>query len=341
MVALGDAVPKFSPKSLLLTIDTEADNPEWGRAGAANTSHVNLKALPRFFQTVKELGIRPTFFVTHSVLEEKDFASRIDPFLQVGAEIGAHLHVEETPPFGPWDAKAEGSPLPLSDEILEEKFFALHNAITENFGSPLSFRSGRWILDGRLVKLLEKYHYRVDSSVTPGISWRLLGRPDYLTCPLGAYRLKGGGAPLDVDSSLWEVPVTIWQPHRFNSFPGGLLLGQFLSMPLHSRTSLTASILRTLRPRAITPLWLRPAFVSSEDMREAALGASAHSDYAHIMLHSSELFPGTSPYASTSGEVDRVFHRLEKICRDLLERGYQPRTLGDYASRLFTSPVTL
>ena len=50
-----------------------------------------------------------------------------------------------------------------------------------------------------------------------------------------------------------------------------------------------------------------------------------------MMLHSSELMPGGSPYNRTPGAVDDLFRRLETTFTHLASRGVEGMTLTDFA----------
>jgi hypothetical protein len=78
-------------------------------------------------------------------------------------------------------------------------------------------------------------------------------------------------------------------------------------------------------------LWFYPAFQSAEEVILAArVAVERGADVLNMMLHSSELMPGGSPYIRTKEEVraflGRTEQALETVCG---ETGAVPRTLQE------------
>ena len=89
-------------------------------------------------------------------------------------------------------------------------------------------------------------------------------------------------------------------------------------------------MLRGLRPKA--PEWLRPAFKTLEEMKATALRLEQEgAEYLHVMCHSNELWPGTSPYCAGADDLEAIHSRLQGLFEWALGRGYRPVTLGRYA----------
>jgi hypothetical protein len=324
---------------LLFTVDTEPDDPQWRGLGRGGWTHENLRGLPRLAASCRSMGVLPTFFLSHSVAVRPEAAQALLPLLRAGGcEVGAHLHPGDTPPFdgGGGDGEGGGSGrdhadniLRVPDGLLEEKFSALHREVEARFGRPAAYRSAAWTLDGRVVRLLERRGYLADSSVTPGVSWRLRGRPSYLGAPPGAYRLGYGDPAMPGASGIIEVPVSVYSPRRRDgSTLAGRLLGDLLTMPLGSRRGTAAALLKAVRPPP--PQWLRPAFRSQAEMEDTARSLEGEA-FLHVMCHSNEVWPGTSPYVKTQADLDAYYLRLEGFFRWALDRGYEPATVSGYA----------
>ncbi len=364
----GIAGPR--PKFLIFSVDTEPDDARWEGLKDGPWSHENLSGLPELQRRLNALGARATYLISHSVAEQGRLEATLAADLASGAcEAGTHFHPGDTPPFakamtkagtagygnGKWQGKGRGKGRSAGDnilrqpaDILEAKFAALHALITARFGKPASHRAGAWALDARVTALLVRYGYRVDSSVTPGVSWKRNGRPSYLAAPMSAYPLGSGdpAAPAYPDDSagpgtqgnvrdtgILEVPVSIWSPRRWNGTWAGAIFGDILTMPLAARGGLAVRLVRALRPAP--PRWLRPAFMEAAEMIEVADRLEADgADYLHVMCHSNELWPGTSPYCRNREELDRFYARLEGLLKTALERGYRPVTLAGYAAEL-------
>ncbi len=351
------------PRYLLFSVDTEPDDPSWSGLAGGPWSHANLAGLTELGDRLRALGVRATYLVSHSVAVFGSLEGLLAKDLADSAcEVGTHFHPGDTPPFRseprsePSSASRSTSLLPthsgsepdldnilrIPTWLLEEKFANLHAAILSRFGAPTSYRSGAWDMDGRVTALLKRYGYRVDSSVTPGISWRGNGRPSYLAAPMRAYPLGPGdpclpGLPGSAgDGGILEVPVSIWSPRRWDGTWAGRLAGDILTMPLAARKGLSVRMIRALRPQA--PQWLRPAFMKTAEMEAAALRlekgfGEGGGGYLHVMCHSNELWPGASPYCRDRRDLDEIYARLEGIFRFALGRGYVPVTLADYAER--------
>ena len=315
---------------LLFTVDTEPDDPLWRGLHRGGWTHENLRGLPRLASVCRSLGIRPTFFISHSAAVQVEAAGALLPLLRDGAcEVGTHLHPGDTPPFREREEALVDNILKVPDGLLEEKFASLHWEVWSRFGRPTAYRSAAWTLDGRLVRLLERHGYRADSSVTPGVSWRLHGRPSYLDAPPGAYRLGYGDPAVPGGSGIVEVPVSVWSPGRLDgaTLPGRVL-GDLFTMPLGSRSGPAVSLVKAVRPSP--PQWIRPAFRTQAQMEETA-GSLADEEFLHVMCHSNELWPGASPYVKTRADLDAFYLRLEGFFRWALDRGYRPATVSGYA----------
>ena len=322
------------PRYLLFSVDTEPDDPQWRGLGDGPWSHENLRGIPELQARLNALGVKATYLITHSVSEQGRLEEALGRELASGTcEAGTHFHPGDTPPFPKPARGREGDGdniLRVPDGMLAEKFARLHSEIASRFGRPTVHRAGAWAMDKRLTALLVAHGYRVDSSVTPGISWKRNGRPDYLGAPMRAYPLGLGDPAEPGDSGILEVPVSIRIPRRWQGTVAGALVGDLLTMPLAARDSLPVRIVRALRPEP--PRWLRPAFGKPEGLPGMIRWFEAEGcDYLQVMCHSNELWPGTSPYSRTRADLDIFYANLESILREALSQGYTPVTLSAYA----------
>src|SRR3989344_3882509 len=156
---------------LIVTVDTEADD-QWNQHVPLSVE--NVYALPRFQALCEKHGVVPTYFVTYEVANDPRAVALLKGWQDAGkAEIGAHLHPWTTPPLAAEETNTRGFPSELPDETLRAKLSALTEKIQLSFGKrPTSYRAGRWGFDERQARLLKELGYIVDSSVTPGISWK-------------------------------------------------------------------------------------------------------------------------------------------------------------------------
>jgi len=261
---------------LLVTVDTEADD-QWKADGS--TTIENVFALPRFQALCEKYAIVPTYFTTYEVASDARAAAMLAEWQEKGlAEIGAHLHPWTTSPFFPGES-GQSFPSELSDESLRAKLAALTDALARRIGKrPTSYRAGRWGFDERQAKLLAELGYLVDSSITPGISWKETkglvggaGGPDFTNESAEPHRLSSG---------VLEVPMTI--------LPAGLFRR-----------------LRWLRIFQNTTLWrLMTVIVAAKRKKLPAVV---------FMIHSSELVAGGSPYVQNAAALEVVYARLEEL----------------------------
>ena len=83
----------------------------------------------------------------------------------------------------------------------------------------------------------------------------------------------------------------------------------------------------------LAPQWFRP-YPEMSAARLIAVyetASAAGVPAVEMMLHSSELMPGGSPYNRTAGAVDDLFRRLETTFTHLASRGVEGTTLTDFA----------
>lgn len=319
---------------LIVTVDTEADN-QWEMGRPLRLE--NLRFLPAFQALCRRYDIRPTYLITMEVAEDAQGMHTLRDWVERGeAEVGAHLHPWTTPPFGDAAGQRAGdslhtfpSQLPLP--LLRAKLETLTGRIVEALGRrPASFRAGRFGMHGPLAGLLVEQGYRVDSSVTPGLSWHRLGGPDFTTAPLAPYHPDDADICRPGRLALWEIPLTMVYT-----------LGIFRRWPALARwygrlnASLAGRLMRQTWPGP-QPLWLRPSPRRDERhlLRVWQTAARQGLPFGVLMLHSSELMPGGSPYWRTPAAVERLFAQLERFFALLQEAGARSCTLSEAGALL-------
>src|SRR5437879_6503212 len=202
---------------LIVSIDTEEDN--WHRSRHDVTTE-NIQELRPLAAFLGRLGVRPTYFTAYQVAVEHGAADVLREVCDGGrGEIAAHLHPWNTPPlteaFVPRNSMLKNLPA----ELQLAKLRRLTAALEESFDfAPRAFRAGRYGLGRDTVAALLCCGYRVDSSVTPFVSWEKFDDgPSFVGAPLVPYRL----APdCDVrqpapDGDLLEIPLS----HGFSRGP--------------------------------------------------------------------------------------------------------------------------
>ena len=289
---------------LLLSVDTEEDN--WGRARSGVTVE-NIRELPDFQARCERLGLRPTYFTTWQVASAPWAAGILRDVAADGlAEVGAHLHPWNTPPveeaFVPRNSMTNNLPPALQCA----KLAGLTRAIAEGTGTrPTTFRAGRYGLGRETTQALIEQGYRVDSSVTPWVSWAGMDDgADFVGAPLGVYALDGTTDPRHAVAAgpLIEVPLscgyTRWPFERWSRVHGAL----------------TGTALRRLRLAGIAAragllqkVTLSPEISALPDALRLAELLVAHGvPHLHLTLHSPTLRPGLSPFARSRADVERL-----------------------------------
>ena len=318
---------------LVVSVDTEEDN--WHPVPRGLTA-ANLYELPRLDAAFGRLGVRATYFVTYQVAIRAWVAGLLRDLVAGGrAEIGAHLHPWDTPPF---DADGPRPPTMLNTYTLEAqraKLANLTDALTAAFGErPTVFRAGRFGLGTETVRALIEQGYRVDSSVTPFLDWsRYDDGPSFVAAPISAYHLDGSGdvctpvrggplAEIPLSAGYTRFPVSTWPR-----------LGQTFRRPVVRRLRIPSLAARTgLVRRAI----LSPETNSVADMlavsRRLLAGGATH---LHLFFHSSSLRPGLTPFVNSRADLRDFYDRLERFVEGLTRLGpVSFLTVGELAREL-------
>lgn len=316
----------------IITVDTEADN-QW-KPVAGHAPVENLRALPRFQALCEAHGFPPTYLCTYEVAAAPSFGATLRAWHESGqAEAGAHLHPWSTPPSSRWDLTDRGSAYPseLPPEIFTEKLDALTRRVADALGQrPTSYRAGRWGFSAAHVTDLLAQGYIVDCSVTPLVSWKDAGAtgrgPDFRSAPHRPYFVDREDAAREGDSDLLEVPMTVLHTNPIaRRWPAVSELQQ-----RHRRKRIVRVIDGAFD---VSPQWLRPFPRMTVERLQRVVDTARvlQLPVIELMLHSSELLPGGSPYNRKAADVDEVFARLNGLFRYLRAIEVTGCTLSAYA----------
>lgn len=319
-----------SKVKLVVSIDVEEDN--W-KPREEGLGVENVEELPKLAAFFARLGVRATYFTAYQVAIRPRAAAVVREIVSDGtAEVGAHLHPWNTPPFhGPRPRHATMLVHYPADQQLS-KIRHLTETIESTIGVlPTSFRAGRFGLGSDTLPALITCGYETDSSVTPYIDWSDADHgPDFMGAPVDVYRL-GGKRDVCIpvpDGPLVEVPVSAGFT-RFapQSWPG---VERWLTGPSARRLGVAGLCARTGLVRRVI---LSPETTSVRDMlalsRALLEGGVAH---LHLFFHSSSLSPGLTPFARTRADVERIYRRIEEYLdrlSGLAEIGFS--TVGEAA----------
>lgn len=311
-------------KSFAISVDVEGDN-EWEEEKRRDITLANITQIPRFHRLCQKFSIRPVYLLSYPVASSDKTAGLFRELNKNGdCEIGAHLHVWSTPPIRTIDIKNMTFQMDLSIKVLKEKLKKITDTICSKLRlEPVSFRAGRWGMDGRSLRLLEEMGYLIDSSVTPSFSWREIGGPTFIAaCPEpynpDYYDLTTAG-----NSSVLEVPVSI----AFSAEVPNFIKKLYFTLPKKAK-----GILKRLNlPH---PIWLEPTFTPFNELLNLSLKLKRRgSGFLHMMLHSSSLLSGGSPMSPTSKRVEEIFSNLESFFNFLKENYYQPVTFKEFRNQ--------
>lgn len=313
-------------KHFLISIDTEGDNLwKWDRKSPITTE--NAKYLPRFQDLCNKYGFKPTYLTNYEMAMDSGFVDFAKRGQQRGdCEVGMHLHAWNNPPYYELPVRSDMNPgkpylIEYPEEIMEQKISLMTELLEQLFEcKPITHRAGRWATNNVYFRLLDKFGYRVDCSVTPLISWgndpgQTQGSygTDYSDYPQSAYRIP--------DTSIFEIPVTVKRDHR--------------RIPNE-----TGSIRRSLKlyKRArdgYGHLWLRPNGKNLEDLLYLTelVKKSSKDDYLMFMLHSSEFMPGGSPTFDTEEKIEKLYKDLD-VLFNAISKSFEGMTIGEYSSTL-------
>ena len=307
----------------LITIDTEGDD-IWARPREITTR--NARYLPRFQSLCDRYGFKPTYLTNYEMARDDFFVEfGRDVIKRNAAEIGMHLHAWNSPPLVPLttdDFRYQPYLIEYPVSIMEEKIAFMTELLESTFGVKMvSHRAGRWAFNIQYAKLLVKYGYTTDCSVTPGVSWRKstgapsgAGGTDYRRYPRSYYFVDLHDVSQSGNSPLLEVPMTILSPplRRYVTLFGG------------------TDILSRAASKAFPSRWLRPGRNNLRSMMRIVDSARINSSsYVEFMLHSSEFMAGGSPTFPDGDSIEALFGNLESLF-EFASRHFNGVTLGEY-----------
>lgn len=307
-------------KSFIITVDTEGDN-IWERAttieGLRAITVKNSEFIERFQNICNKYKLYPTYLVDYEMAMSDYFVRMAREWLGDNmCEIGMHMHAWNNPPIvalpfhkrghNPYVGEYEG-------KIIEEKVKVITDLLAEKFGkSPISHRGGRWYLDDNYIEVLISSGYKIDCSVTPGISWsstigNKIGGTDYTSYPLKEFYLNK-------NRDILEVPMTI------------------ISLPLYERVKMFTKRPYDYNEIRKEKIWLRPTGTNLVEMKYIVDYAWKRLNYVEFMIHSSELMPGGSPTFKSQKEINKMYKDIESLFEYAMEK-YRGITLGEYYRR--------
>lgn len=304
------------------TLDTEPDN-LW--RFDPNNQFDHLPALEKFHDRMSAVGSKQTYLTTSEIAEFSEGQRTLSSILDRGAaEIGVHFHTWtrdwpfETPELR--DPAVFAMAHNLGQKVEQQMMEYTVEALYKGFGvNPKSHRGGRWSFNDQTALSLANTDLVVDSTVTPGLSWRdnshpLVDGPDYRNA--SRYPSLLAGAP--AGKQVVEIPV-----------------GSAEFLPNVARNleedSFSYRALRKLYSTTGQPFgtkWLRPTSMSVKDMTSVLQDLKQHEVPVWVfMIHSSEVIP-CNPLPETQ-DVENFVRRCEDIVEIAQSMGAQSATLEE------------
>ena len=310
--------------AFLITIDTEGDN-LWSRPQVIETR--NAEYVGRFQTLCEEFNFKPTWLTNYEMATSEKFIQfGRDVLKRRAGEIGMHLHAWNSPPttvnLGN-DFHYQPFLIEYPQETIDEKVGFMTELLRDRFETEIvSHRAGRWAFDSTYAKILAKYGYLVDCSVTPHVSWAdTTGSPsgsngtDYTNFPNEPYLLDLDHVDRPGGSQILELPATVERSSLHQLAPwayevSGLRRFAWKYQPKH--------------------IWLYPDGSNLAHMtRLVRESAERGKKYVEFVLHSSELMPGGSPNFPDETCIERLYADLRILFTEIAKY-YDGMTLSEY-----------
>lgn len=295
--------------TICVTVDTEEEGLWGGAYPVRNCTTKNLRGLARFQGLCEKYSIPPTYLVDAPVLGDTFAVNQLRSWQDSGVcEIGTHCHPWCNPPIvSDTVSERESYMCNLPEELQYQKLHWLTQRIADVFGNrPTSYRAGRYGFDFSSVAPLVQLGYTVDSSVLPtfdyskshGPDFRIYDRyPSRVECTQGTHQIL-------------EVPITTGFT-RAKFYGTRQWIRKWVETPLGRATKLASISNRLGLSRHVK---LSPEGTTVGEL-QGLVKSSVLSGVRHLvlMLHSTSLMPGFSPYAKDDASVEALYERLDGV----------------------------
>jgi len=321
---------------LVVSVDTEEEGLWGGNYRVSGNTTRNLRGLARFQDCCERLSVPPTYLIDAPVIYDAEAIALMRRWQDAGrCEVGSHCHPWCNPPLAtsaPTSAETYLCNLPV--EVQYEKLKWLTDRIADAVGRvPTSYRAGRYGFGPSSAGILEQLGYQVDSSVLPLHEYLSKGGPDFREASRHPFRYFGN----DDERHLLEIPVTagftrhgyewqrkLWIALRAKPWRRMRLAGVADYMGIGRRVKLSPEGTRLNDLKRLIDTCYRDGL-----------------DTLVLMLHSSSLVAGLSPYATDAAQLDSFYTRLSQMIKHAtIQYGYRPVTLTQCAAELTSAGVT-
>ncbi|MCF8095708.1 MAG: hypothetical protein K9J79_10155 [Desulfobacteraceae bacterium] len=314
---------------LVVTIDTEEDN--MAHYNAVDNHLENIEQIPNLQKVFDRYGVKPTYLVTYPVASDAKSAAVLRGILaRGGCEIGMHCHSWNTPPFNEEKPiqKRDTMLCNLDKDMVHAKLSTLHEKIQNSFGiTPVSFRAGRFGFGPATAASLVKLGYRIDSSVTPFMSWKKNQGPDFSEFYPDPFRFSPQGlAHKETDGPLLEVPVTIG--FLQSDFTAANQRLKALERPFARRLHI-AGILGRLG--LLNRIWLSPEIASADEMIRLAKRMQKNGyPVINLTFHSTSLRRRSGPFVKTRTDEQAFSQKIDTFLKYAFDSGWESVSLKEF-----------
>ena len=315
--------------ALIVTVDTEEEGLWNGNYRATRNTVENTRGVERFQEFCDRFQVRPTYLVDTPVVGDDRSVEILKGLQDSGrCEIGAHLHPWCAPPLEEELNGRNSYVCNLPERLQREKLARLTDQIEQRFARrPTSFRAGRYGLDVAGARLLDDLGYLVDSSVICFYDYSDEGGPDFRSAPYRPYRIGAEDLRTPGAGRLLEVPVSAG--FSWSKFTRAQRIRQFAMRPVLRRLRLVGILDRLNLIRRIK---FSPEQADAARMKQLVDAYVANAAPCMVMLlHSSSLVPGYSPYVPSESVLQRMYGELEATFEHCRQRhGMKSSTLAEY-----------
>jgi len=293
----------------LVTVDTEEEWDWSGNFPSAPFSTENIQHVPKFQAFCKSIGVAPTYFVDYAVADKQENVEILNHFFKLEeCDIGAHLHPWCTPPVDEQISEYNSHAVNLSIDLYAKKMAALTDLLQRSFNAhPLSFRSGRWGINGAMMKVLAEQGYRVDSSVRPFYSEPYFS---YHSAPTQPYwpAFDNVLAEDETQRDILEIPTT--SGFNFPWFEKMDFVHSLLSKKPINKLRMIGILSRLGLMRKIT---VTPEDTSSRDLCRCIDMCVRRGDrLISLFFHSSDLMPGNTAYVQNESDEAEFYNKIQQ-----------------------------
>ena len=295
---------------LVVTVDVEED--QWGILAPREATVRNVRRLRTLQNVFDEFAVTPTYLLTYPVVTDPHAAGILREIVDAGrCEIGTHCHPWNTPPYEECLNRYNSMLCNLPTTLQFEKLHCLHETIQHTFDiSPIAFRCGRWGIDAEVARHLVRLGYRIDTSVTPYMSWTHKCGPDFSSVSPRPYLiLQESSADQHQKNVLAEIPVTIGYLH--GEFQACEKIAQRLGKGSWRRLKLGGLLSKF---HVLRKVWLSPEMETPARMIQLVRQMRMQGyEVLNLVFHSSALMAGCGPFIRTVADEHLFLNKLKML----------------------------